>query len=100
MEKLLVKSNFSFTHSVFKRLVLQTRKNKGLFRKELEHGGKGENAGKQHLLIFPVFYPVREIQTGSFVLILNLSSAGAFNFKVSSFCHLVRARTYKVFDEK
>ena len=28
-------SNFSFSHSVFKRLVLQTRKNQGLFGKEL-----------------------------------------------------------------
>ena len=34
-EKLLVTSNFSFSHSVFKRLVLQTRKNQGLFGKEL-----------------------------------------------------------------
>ena len=34
-EKLLVTSNFSFSHSVFKRLVMQTRKNKGLFGKEL-----------------------------------------------------------------
>ena len=32
-EKLLVMSNFSFSHSVFKRLVLQTRKNQGLFGK-------------------------------------------------------------------
>ena len=32
-EKLLVASNFSFFHNVFKRIVLQTRKNKGLFRK-------------------------------------------------------------------
>ena len=30
-EKLLVTSNFSFSHSVFKRLVLQTRRNQGLF---------------------------------------------------------------------
>ena len=30
-EKLLVTSNFSFSHGVFKRLVLQTRKNQGLF---------------------------------------------------------------------
>ena len=30
-EKLLVTSNFSFSLSVFKRLVLQTRKNQGLF---------------------------------------------------------------------
>ena len=34
-EKLLVMSNFSFSLSVFKRLVLQTRKNQGLFGKGL-----------------------------------------------------------------
>ena len=34
-EKLLVKSNFSFSHSVFKRLELQTRKKQGLFGKRL-----------------------------------------------------------------
>ena len=34
-EKLLVTSNFSFSHSVFKRFVLQTRKNQGLFGKGL-----------------------------------------------------------------
>ena len=28
-------SNFSFSHSVFKRLILQTRKNQGLFGKGL-----------------------------------------------------------------
>ena len=33
--KLLITSNFSFSHSVFKRLVLQTRKNQGLFWKGL-----------------------------------------------------------------
>ena len=36
-EKLLVTSNFSFSRSVFKRLVLQTRKNQGLFGKGLTH---------------------------------------------------------------
>ena len=35
MEKLLAMSNFSFSHSVFKRLVLQTGKNLGLFGKGL-----------------------------------------------------------------
>ena len=30
-EKLLVTRNFSFSHCVFKRLVLQKRKNKGFF---------------------------------------------------------------------
>ena len=34
--KLLVSSNFPFSHSVFKRLVLQTRKNTGLFGKGFE----------------------------------------------------------------
>ena len=34
-EKLLIMSNFSFSHCVFKRLVLQTHKNKGLFGQEL-----------------------------------------------------------------
>ena len=34
-EKLLVTSNFSFSHSVFKRLVLQTRENQSLFGKGL-----------------------------------------------------------------
>ena len=32
-EKLVVTSNFSFSHSVFKRPILQTRKNQGLFGK-------------------------------------------------------------------
>ena len=35
-EKLLVTSNFSFSRSVFKRLVMQTRKNQGLFGKGLK----------------------------------------------------------------
>ena len=35
MEKLLVTSNFSFSLSVFRRFVLQTRKIKGLFGKGL-----------------------------------------------------------------
>ena len=35
MEKLLVTSNFSFSYSVFKRLVLQTRQNQGLSVKGL-----------------------------------------------------------------
>ena len=34
-EKLLVTSNFSFSCSVFKRLVMQTHKNQGLFGKGL-----------------------------------------------------------------
>ena len=36
-EKLLFMSNFSFSRSVFKRLVLQTHKNQGLFGKGLSN---------------------------------------------------------------
>ena len=35
-EKLLATSNFYFSHSVFKRLVLNTRENQGLFGKRLK----------------------------------------------------------------
>ena len=41
-EKLLVTSNFSFSHSVFKRHVLQTCENKGLFAKGLRNPGKNQ----------------------------------------------------------
>ena len=37
-EKLLVTSSFSFSRSVFKRVLLQTRKNQGLLRKRLNDG--------------------------------------------------------------
>ena len=42
-EKLLVINNFAFSHSVFKRLALQTHKNQGLF-------GKGLNLIKSEIL--------------------------------------------------
>ena len=35
-EKSLIMNNFSFSHGDFKRLVLQTRKNQGLFAKGLK----------------------------------------------------------------
>ena len=58
-EKLLIMSNFSFSHSVFKRLVLHTRKNQGLFGKGL---------------------------TKAIDDTLNLSSVNAFNIDHSKFC--------------
>ena len=48
MEKLLVTSNFSFSRRVFKRLVLQTCKNQGLF-------GKGVCNGRSLLLYLSRF---------------------------------------------
>ena len=62
-EKLHVMSNFSFCNSVFKRLVLQTRKNQGLFGKGLKPGiyyGKGAKhcGGKKEIGSYqqPLFF--------------------------------------------
>ena len=77
-EKSLVTSNFSFSHSVFKRLVQQTRKNQGLFGKGLNVYqklkfalgrvenimGHGENAGFQHFLLFPKGFFLSEVKSG------------------------------------
>ena len=53
-EKLLVTSNFSFSHSVFKRLVLQTRKNHGLFGKGMSIlCGKVKTQSPSILLVKP-----------------------------------------------
>ena len=43
-EKLLIRNNFSFSHSVFKRHVLQTRTNQGLF-------GKGVKTCTKYIVI-------------------------------------------------
>ena len=53
-EKLLVRSNFSFSHSVFKRLLMQTRKNQGLFGKGLSFQKKKK---KRRLTGSNIFYP-------------------------------------------
>ena len=60
-EKLLVTSNFSFSHCVFKSLVLPTRKNKGLF---YWHG---------HTLQGTLFYA--SIDVSLKILILNISQS-------------------------
>ena len=52
-EKLLVMSNFSFSHSVFKRPVLQTRENQGLFGKGLKNvkiGVKHHTINNKHCI--------------------------------------------------
>ena len=54
-EKLLLVSNFSFSHSVFKRPVLQTRKNQGLYGKGLKAENK-RNAGYRYFLLFQNFF--------------------------------------------
>ena len=68
-EKLLVTSNFSFSHSVFKRLVLQTRKNQGLFGKGLNRYTFWEKE-KIHFFLFPEFlnkpHDLSEFKTSAF----------------------------------
>ena len=67
-EKVLVTSNFSFSHSVFKSLVQQTHKNQGLFGKRLIrlpfHSTwliatlqvKGDMYETNHFTVLPTFY--------------------------------------------
>ena len=53
-----ITSNFSFSHSVFKRIVLQSRKNQGLFGKGLKRNafltfaGNGARSRYTHLFLF------------------------------------------------
>ena len=54
-EKLLVACNFSFSYSVSKRLVLQIRKNQGLFGKGLLENLKRVVDSKNYIAI-PNFY--------------------------------------------
>ena len=82
-EKLLVTSNFSFSQIVFKKLVLQTRKNQGLFGKGLKAlvekaleniEIEGETSGIHHFLCFPPVFSFIHIFHGVYI---NLSSANA-----------------------
>ena len=59
-EKLLVTSNFSFSPSVLERLVLQTRKNKGLFGKDVSQPAQSLQADMgQNLQRFANFLKVK-----------------------------------------
>ena len=51
-EKLLVTNNFSFSHSVFKRLIPQTHKNQGWFGKGLKAIFEGNFISHVFILIF------------------------------------------------
>ena len=56
MSTISINGEKTLWEKAFKRLVLQTRKNQGLFGKGLkrvENIGKGGNAGYQHFLLFP-----------------------------------------------
>ena len=58
-EKLLVTSNFFFSHRVFKRLVLQTRKNRSLFGQRLKNIDIVQKKGRKCWL--PVFSSVSTV---------------------------------------
>ena len=44
--------HFSFSHNVFKRLVLQTRENQGLFGKGLNHFNSSSLVGCQYYILY------------------------------------------------
>ena len=100
-EAQLVTSNFSFSHSVFKRPVMLTHKNQGLFGKGLTSqnfnpfqnkpwfftclqfqsventAGKGEIANKQQFLLFPrCFLTHLIILINSEIVVCNLFQFG------------------------
>ena len=83
-EKLLITSNFSFSRSVFKRLVLRTCKNQGLFGKGLNDPmkkafekifRKGETACTHHFILFQKCFQSVKTQIST--------------FERRSFCHLL-----------
>ena len=73
--KLLVTSNYSFSHGVCKRLVLQTRKNQGLF-------GKGLNTYPL-ILIDLVQFPRLELEINKLAdnPMATIKNVGAYSFK-------------------
>ena len=90
-------SNFSFSHSVFKRLVLQTRKNQGLFGKGLllssiytnfntlkirtlgKHSGKGEIAQNEQFHLLPQCFLCNLYLKNHLIATFQLSSAASLN---------------------
>ena len=94
-----LRANFSFSHSVFKRLVLQTHKNQGLFGKGINslhakkalvvkcllktHWETGEIARNEQSLLFPqCFLPFW--RTLPFSSNLKLLSTNSFSFEVKN----------------
>ena len=82
-------SNFSFSHSVFQRLVFQGHQQvslcgNGLNNRPFKNVGKGENVGNQDFLLFPqcfLFYPYHN--NFSFSATFTLLSANAFNLDLT-----------------
>ena len=83
-EKLLVTSNFSFSHSVFKRLVLHTRKNQGLF-------GKGLNDISVTVEVCQnikcIFYPTEKLSPKPNIRIYSNSWYRIFEYHIESCPH-------------
>ena len=81
-EKLLVTSNFSFSHSVFITLVLQTRKNQGLFGKRLKNR-------KRILLFSKVFFSITRNRE-SLIYTVGNRNLTIYKDYQSCFCGIVR----------
>ena len=88
-EKLLDTSNFSFSLSVFKRLVLHTHKNKGLFGKGLKKKPSEDIWEKEKMLVTTIISTLSEGKKYTIFVTLKLWSANAFNLdnaKILSSC--------------
>ena len=114
-EKLLVTSNFSFSHCVFKRLVLQTCKNQGLFGKGLtlyhtvltlndpEEETFRKQCGKRRKCCEPAFSPfptpfsTLPKTNFNFSVTFILSSASVFNLEQSKYLLFGKELNYILF---
>ena len=78
-------SNFSFSHSVFKRLVLQTRKNRGLFGKQRERERESNIVKKDTFFNFlcieitVLLFYLLKIKSLLSLLLLLIYNGGQFN---------------------
>ena len=72
----------------FKRFVLQTRKNNGLFGNGIKKRGKGENSDNHHFPLLPQCFPTSNGNILSFLARLKLSSANACNLDELENCEV------------
>ena len=77
-EKFLVARYFSFSHRVFKRLVLQTRKHNGLFEKRVKISRESDIMLLNIVSVFSTKISIIQKNTIIFRSTPNLMSANAF----------------------
>ena len=74
---------FSFPHSVFKRIILQTRNNKGLHGKGLKHGGKRGKCWYPAFSTFPTIFSTLSRREVLILATIDLLSVNSMNLVLS-----------------